>query len=244
MLLADLRRRITEREGRQLYTLFPDDGPLRRELYPRHVDFFACGGVHEPGPWCTENCDGSPHQERAFIAANRIGKTTAAGFELTCHVTGWYPAWWPGARFNRSVSFWACGEDAKAMRESIQPVLCGPPEAFGTGMIPADLILQKSPRSGVPDAIDSMTVKHINGISRLVFKTYDQGRESYQGAKLDDGGIWFDEEPPMDIYTEGLTRTMSTVPGKPSGIVMCTFTPLKGLSQVVQAYMPGGPKET
>lgn len=50
----------------------------------------------------------------------------------------------------------------------------------------------------------------------------------------------FDEEPPIAIYTEGLTRTMSTVPGEESGLVMCTFTPLKGLSGVVLSYMPGG----
>ena len=125
------------------------------------------------------------------------------------------------------------------MRESIQPILCGPPEAFGTGLLPADLILSKTPRSGVPDGIDTMTVKHPRGISRVVFKTYDQGRESYQGAKVD--GIWFDEEPPITIYTEGLTRTMSTVPGEPNGLVLCTFTPLKGWSQVVASYMPGAP---
>ncbi|MDB5405216.1 MAG: Terminase-like family protein, partial [Rhodospirillales bacterium] len=48
------------------------------------------------------------------------------------------------------------------------------------------------------------------------------------------------EEPPMSIYTEGLTRTMATVPGEQNGIVMCTFTPLKGISEVVKAYLPGG----
>lgn len=187
---------------------------------------------------CPSDCDGSPHHERAFIAANRVGKTTAAGFELACHMTGWYPHWWPGRKFESPVTAWACGEDAKAMRESIQPVLCGPPENFGTGTIPGDDILGKAARSGVPDAIDSMTVRHKNGVSRLVFKTYDQGRESYQGAKV--GCVWFDEEPPMPIYTEGLTRTMSTVPGEPNGIVLCTFTPLKSITEVVKLFLPQG----
>lgn len=226
------------RARRRLKTLFPDAGPLRRELYPKHIAFFAAGGSHEAGPGCPEGCTGAPHGERAFIAANRIGKTTAAGYEIACHAMGYYPPWWPGPRFDRSATIWACGEDAKAMRDSIQPVLCGPPEAFGTGLLFGDRILSKTARAGVPDSIDTMTIKHERGVSRLVFKTYDQGRESYQGASVD--VVWFDEEPPIQIYTEGLTRTMSTVPGEPSGIVLCTFTPLRGISDVVRSYLPGG----
>jgi phage terminase large subunit-like protein len=151
---------------------------------------------------------------------------------------GYYPPWWPGRKFDRPVTIWACGEDAKAMRDSIQPVLCGPPEAFGTGLLFGDSILSRTARAGVPDSIDTMTIRHEKGTSRLVFKTYDQGRESYQGASVD--VCWSDEEPPIQIYTEGLTRTMSTIPGEPSGIVLCTFTPLKGISDVVRSYLPGG----
>jgi hypothetical protein len=61
---------------------YPDAGPLRRALYPKHVDFFAGGAVH---------------QERAFIAANRSGKSTAASYEVTAHLTGRYPSWWAAA---------------------------------------------------------------------------------------------------------------------------------------------------
>jgi phage terminase large subunit-like protein len=53
----------------------------------------------------------------------------------------------------------------------------------------------------------------------------------------------FDEEPPLAIYSEGLTRTLSTVPGEPSGLVMCAFTPLKGLTGLVLSYMPGGERQ-
>jgi phage terminase large subunit-like protein len=207
-----------------LYRLFPDTGPLRRELYPKHMAFFAAGAIH---------------QERGFIAANRVGKTMAACYELTCHMTGWYPPWWVGRRFYEPDTAWAAGEDSKAVRESVQETLLGKPNAFGTGLIPADKILNTTPRSGVPDAVDSITVKHKSGGAwRLVLKSYDQGRESFQASKV--GVMLFDEEPPIGLYTEGLTRTMSTVPGQPSGIVMCTFTPLKGLSGVVLSYMPGG----
>ena len=109
----------------------------------------------------------------------------------------------------------------------------------GTGLIPGDRIIATTARSGVPDAIDAVTVKHSSGgTSRLVFKSYDQKRESFQAAKID--VMQFDEEPPIDIYSEGLTRVLSTVPGQPSGLVICGFTPLRGLSGVVLSYMPGG----
>jgi phage terminase large subunit-like protein len=207
-----------------LYRLFPETGPLSRHKYPKHLEFFAAG---------------AKHQERAFIAANRVGKTVAACYEDTCHMTGWYPPWWEGRRFYEGGTSWASGEDSKAVRESLQQTFLGRPGESGTGLIPADKIISMTPRSGVPDAIDTVSVKHTSGRTwRLIFKSYDQGRESFQASKVD--VMIFDEEPPQNIYTEGLTRTMSTVPGQPSGLVICTFTPLKGLSGVVLSYMPNG----
>lgn len=214
------------RAQRRLFRLYPDDGPLRRELYPKHMAFFAAG---------------AEHQERCFMAANRSGKSTAGCYELTCHMIGWYPPWWRGYRFDRPIVAWASGEDSKAVRESLQVILFGAPGALGTGLIPhAALHGKPTARGGVPEAIDAASIKTNfgGGQSRIVLKSYDQGRESFQASKVD--VVLLDEEPPMDIYTEGLTRTMSTVPGQKSGIVMCTFTPLKGLSAVALAFMPGG----
>lgn len=222
-LEAIVDHELREQERTKLFRLYPDEGPLRRELYPKHMEFFTAGAVH---------------QERAFIAGNRVGKTVAGCYELTCHLVGWYPHWWTGRRFNRPISAWASGEDTKAVRESLQITLLGPSSAIGTGLIPGESIVGTTARGGVPEAVDAAAVRHADGVSRLVFKTYDQGRESFQASKVD--VMLFDEEPPLSIYTEGLTRTMSTVPGEASGLVMCTFTPLKGLSGVVLSYMPGG----
>ena len=89
------------------------------------------------------------------------------------------------------------------------------------------------------DAVDFVEIKHASGgMSRLVFKSYDQGRESFQASKVDVGLM--DEEPPLHIYTEMLTRTLSTVPGEPNGLVLCAFTPLKGISETVLRFLPGG----
>jgi len=207
----------------KFYQLYPEHGPLRRELYAKHCQFFAAS---------------ADHSELALIAANRSGKTMAACYALVAHLTGHYPPWWTGRRFNRPIMAWASGVDTKSLRESLQPLLLGQPGAFGTGLIPGKLLVGTTARSGVPEAVDTVSIMHATGAkSRLVFKTYDQGRESFQASQVD--VVMFDEEPPIAIYSEGLTRTMSTVPGEPSGLVLCSFTPLLGLSGVVLSFMPG-----
>jgi phage terminase large subunit-like protein len=229
LLLARLRANLARVDaGRRFEMLYPDRGPLRREFYSKHLAFFAAGAT------CMERC---------LIAANRVGKTTGAAYELTCHLTQRYPRWWVGRRFERPITAWAAGVDAKSARESVQAALFGEPGKPGSGMIPLEAIEGTTARPGVPGAIDMATIKHASGgKSRVVIKSYDQGRESYQGARIDVG--WADEECGMDIYSEFLTRLMSTVPGEPSGIMMATFTPVQGLTELVLSFLPGGrPKE-
>lgn len=170
---------------------------------------------------------------------HNTGKSFCVCYESTCHLIGWYPEWWQGRRFDRPVNCWAAGEDSKAVRESLQPILLGVGEARGTGLIPGNRIGRALARGGIPDAIDFVEVMHSSGgLSRLVFKAYEQGRESFQASKVD--VIVLDEEPPLTIYTEALTRTMATVPGEANGIVMCAFTPLNGISDTVLQFLPGG----
>src|SRR6185369_5970292 len=84
---------------------------------------------------------------------------------------------------------------------------------------------------GVTDLLDTVTVKHVSGgNSSLAFKFYEKGREKWQGETLD--GVWFDEEPPQDIYSEGLTRTNAT-----GGIVFLTCTPLMGMTEVIRSFL-------
>lgn len=224
MLMRELRRRNIEGErGRRFFAMFPDDGPVRRELYPKHMAFFRAG---------------VEHQERALLGGNRVGKSMGVSYEMTAHMTGLYPEWWPGYRFAQPITAWFAGVDTKALRESLQLVLFGPPHDVGTGMIPREnLVGRPTPRSGVADTYDTFAVRHKSGgISRGVLKTYDQDRESFQGAKVD--AIMMDEEPPLPIYTECLLRTMATEVGEKNGLILSAFTPLKGLSEVVLSYMP------
>lgn len=225
--LVLLEEKDRRNKTRKYLSYYPDTGPLRRELYPKHIQFFEAG---------------SKFRERLFLAANRVGKTEGAGgLELTYHLTGLYPHWWTGKRFDRPVQAWVAGNTGKTTRDIIQTKLFGTKEAFGTGLIPLEKISGRpSAKSGVPDAYDTAIIKHISGgFSQLQFKSFDQGRTAFEGTEKDI--IWLDEECPMDIYTECLLRTSDTTgTGKANGIIMLTFTPLEGMTETVMAFLPGG----
>lgn len=157
------------------------------------------------------------------------------------HLTGRYPDWWAGAVFDEPVVGWAASETSQSTRDTVQRIMLGQPGAWGTGAIPRDAIIEvKRAPHGVADAVETVLVRYGGGgdvqagQSRLTIKTYDQGRERWQGETLD--FVWFDEEPPEAIYFEGLTRTNAR-----GGIVTLTFTPLKGMSNVVRRFLQEKP---
>lgn len=226
LLVLALQEAAYRKKRRKLWDYYPDTGPLRRELYRKHMEFFRAG----------ETC-----QMRGFVAANRIGKTEGAGgYELTLHLTGRYPDWWEGARFDGPIRAWVAGDTRQTTRDIIQTKLLGPYGDFGTGLIPAsDISGKPTPMPGVPEAVGTLAVKHYDangrydGDSRLVFKSYDQGREAFQGTEQD--VIWLDEESDEAIRNECVLRLMTT-----DGLLIETFTPLRGLTKVVLNYMPDG----
>lgn len=168
------------------------------------------------------------------MAGNQLGKTLAGSFEWAMHLTGRYPEWWRGRRFDKPGRYWAAGESGVSTRDTVQKLLIGPPEReeeWGTGAVPFRDILDTQRGRSAPDGLDSVVVRHVSGgSSTLLFKSYEQGRAKWQGDTLN--GVWLDEEPPLDIYTEALTRTNAT-----KGIAMITFTPLKGMSDVVRMFL-------
>ncbi len=191
------------------------------EPYPKQLEFHATG---------------LKIRERLFRAGNQLGKTMAGGFEVAMHLTGRYPDWWEGRRFDHPTVFWVGGVTAEATRDGAQRILLGRAGQLGTGTIPAkDIVGAPLSRPGVADAIAIAKTKHRSGgTSVLIFKSFDQGREKWQGDTID--GVWFDEEPGEDIYTEGLTRTNAGGRGK-GGISFLTFTPLLGMSNVVKRFL-------
>lgn len=104
-------------------------------------------------------------------------------------------------------------------------------------MIPGDSIVNTTPKSGgIANAIDVAYVRHASGgLSTIGFKSYGKDRDSFEGTERD--LIWMDEEPPKDVYDECLIRLMSTVPGKPGGLAVITFTPVEGDTEVVRTFL-------
>ena len=178
--------------------------------------------------------NGLKYRERLFMAGNQLGKTLAGAAECAMHLTGMYPDWWKGKRFTKSIVMLAGSESYELTRDGVQRLLIGPPAAeddWGTGMIPYELLGKCSRRAGLSNALEVVQVKSLHGgQSSLMFKAYEQGRGKWQANTVD--FVWFDEEPPEDVYFEGLTRTNAT-----GGLVAVTFTPLKGMSSVVGRYL-------
>jgi phage terminase large subunit-like protein len=216
--------------------LFPDETrqignftAWARYLYPKHLEFFRLGATT---------------RSRCFMAANRVGKTfSAGGYEMACHLTGKYPDWWEGKKFKHPIRAWACGKTNETTRDIVQTTLLGDVDFMGarkivdgSGVIPKACIgLQAGSitwKAGVADLIDTIKIKHVSGgWSKLGLKSYQQGRGSFEGTAQH--VIWDDEEPPMDVYNEQVIRTATT-----GGIIMITFTPLEGMSDVVQQFLP------
>lgn len=232
--LAEAERE-EERFGK-FRNIFPDETRVigetiyyARHLYPKHLEHFAAGATY---------------RERCAMAANRVGKTFGmGGFECACHLTGDYPAWWPGKRFRSPIRAWACGKTNETTRDIVQNVLLGDitfdgPRKIvdGSGIIPRENINYGqggvSWKQGVADLVDTIKIKHVSGgWSKLGLKSYQQGRGSFEGVAQH--FIWDDEEPPVDVWNEQLMRLTTT-----RGIMVLTFTPLEGISEVVQQFLP------
>ena len=119
----------------------------------------------------------------------------------------------------------------KTTRDTVQRILVGRPGHPGTSAIPKDALIELVSARGTPDLLDSIKVKHVTrGTSVIGLKSYQRGRESFQGETLH--YAWADEEPPADVYSEMLTRTNVS-----QGPMWITFTPLMGMSEIVRRFL-------
>lgn len=222
LCLQELIRR-TERD--KLAQLYPETGPLRRELYAKHIAMLQAGAIHA---------------ERVALGGNRIGKTLSiGGYEAALHLTGLYPSWWKGKRYERPILIWAAGTKTAKVRDVNQRFLLGSlhqrkgfTQANG-GLIPAARIGRLTRRTGVADAVDQVIVNHIQGFENVcTFKSYEEGRTSFEAEGVD--FIWLDEEPPKPIYDECKMRILTT-----RGCILSTFTPVEGMTETVLSLLEG-----
>ena len=220
LMMREIERRT---ESDQLSKLYPDTGPLRRELYWKYTNMFAAGAVHN---------------ERVCLGGNRVGKTLGiGGYETALHLTGLYPHWWVGKRYGKPIVAWAAGTKTAKVRDVNQKILLGQlhqragfTQAEG-GLIPAARLGRLTRRSGVADAVDQVTVRHVSGYENLLtFKSYEEGRASFEAEGVD--WIWLDEEPPLAVYQECKVRILTT-----RGSILSTFTPVEGMTETVQMLL-------
>lgn len=173
-----------------------------------------------------------------YIAEGVVHHNTFCGAtEMAMHLTGVYPSWWEGKRFNEPVDAWAASDTGETTRDILQNEYLGNPSKGTVGAIHTSLIVNTTARRGVSDAVDTVYVQHKSGgVSQLGFKSYDQGRSKFQGTHKH--FIHLDEEPPQDVYDECFMRTAG-VGAKERGQIMQTMTPLGGLTPLLHYYTEG-----
>ncbi len=208
-------------EHNHIDTYFTDTGEKSRTAYGKYMPFFSAGKTHK---------------HRLIMAGNRTGKSLLTCYELVCHLTGQYPAWWDGKRLDNPQNWWVVGENTKLLRQSIIPTLLGPIGNYGTGLIRHSLLDFETitDTTKVSTSITALRVKHISGkFCEVNFKTYEMGRTAFQAAAVN---VVFDEEPPVDIYTECVTRTATL---GDDAITIMNFTPLKGAGTLITGFLEG-----
>ncbi|NCA67408.1 MAG: hypothetical protein EOM87_05030 [Clostridia bacterium] len=161
----------------------------------------------------------SSKRNRWVFGGNRSGKTECGAVEAVWWARGIHPY-----RKNRKeVNGWVVSPSYEVQREVAQAKIL----SYLSPDYIIDVVML-SGRKGAPEygVIDYLVVKNeLGGVSKIAFKSADQGREKFQGASLD--FVWFDEEPARDIYEECLMRVLDR-----KGDIWGTMTPLKGRTYI------------
>ena len=158
-------------------------------------------------------------RNRWVFGGNRSGKTECGAVETVWLARGIHPY-----RPNKpSVSCWVVSVSQQVQREVAQQKIL-----YYLDKSWISDVVMSSGSKGSPDygVIDCIIVKNVfGGTSKIGFKSCEAGRDKFQGASLD--FVWFDEEPPKDVYDECKMRVLDR-----RGHIFGTMTPLKGLTWV------------
>ena len=179
------------------------------------------------------------------MAANRSGKTMSAGYHTALDLTGDYPDWWKGFRFEHAPNVLAMGVDNQQLKDVVQLELFGEMveegggRKFKGGWVHANEIgrVDWSPiLSGLARRVE---IRGKYGSANCTLRTYSQsktghGSLSFAGTSIDQ--IWVDECPPDSLVGQLVTRTMTGNYGK-GGRIRYTMTPELGLTQLVTNFM-------
>ncbi len=158
-------------------------------------------------------------RNRWVFGGNRSGKTECGAVETVWLARGIHPF-----RANRpNISCWVVSLSQQVQRDVAQQKIL---YYLDKSCIREIVMINGSRASPEFGVIDYIVIDNVfGGTSRIAFKSCEAGREKFQGASLD--FVWFDEEPPRDIYEECRMRILDR-----NGHIFGTMTPLKGLSWV------------
>ncbi len=158
-------------------------------------------------------------KNRWVFGGNRSGKTECGAVETIWLARGIHPF-----KPNKpNVECWVVSLSTQVQRDVAQAKIL---YYLDSSWI-EDIVMISGKRSSMGmGVIDTIVIRNVfGGLSKIGFKSCDQGREKFQGTSLD--FVWFDEEPPQDIYLECKMRVLDK-----GGEIFGTMTPLKGLTWV------------
>lgn len=198
------------------------DGELKRRRKDDKLAGYNSGKKKHLKQLAFHKC---PKRIRWVFGGNRCGKTECGAVECVYMARGVHPY----RENKKDTSGWVVSLSQQVQRDVAQKKIL---QYLRKDWI-AEIVMisgrKDSPESGV---IDFIKVKNVfGGLSTIGFKSCDQGREKFQGSSLD--YVWFDEEPPRDIFDECRMRLIDR-----RGDMFATMTPLKGLTYVYdEIYM-------
>ena len=157
-------------------------------------------------------------KNRWVFGGNRSGKTECGAVETVWLARGIHPY-----KKNKPCNGWVVSLSQQVQRDVAQSKILS---YLKKDWIQDIVMISGKKGSAEQGVIDTIYVKNVFGsISKIGFKSCDQGREKFQGMSLD--YVWFDEEPPEDIYLECKMRVLDRC-----GEIYGTMTPLKGLTWI------------
>ncbi len=158
-------------------------------------------------------------KNRWVFGGNRSGKTECGAVEVVYMARGCHPY----REINKATSGWVVSLSTQVQRDVAQSKILN---YLNPDWIEDVVMLSGRKDNYANGVIDYILIKNVFGsTSKIGFKSCDQGREKFQGTSLD--YVWFDEEPPYDIYSECRMRVLDR-----NGDIFATMTPLKGMTFV------------
>ncbi|GEM_PF-2928761 len=149
------------------------------------------------------NC---PSKIKVALGGNRSGKSEGGAYDVLSEII----------KSDKSLRVWCCGltfsDSVNIQQRKIWELL------------PKNRVTYA--RYNPINGFSNRKIEFDNG-TLMVFKSYDQGFEAFQGDDVDI--IWLDEEPPKEIWDECKMRLIDR-----SGRLILTMTSLKGITNLVE----------